>query len=1090
MSEDSLTVTQLRTFETKETENHAWLQKKEGRWKVFCFASLLCISGGCALIYQSVWLREFRLIFGASTMASAAVLAIFMGGLGAGSIVLGAKVDRSRRPIRWYGRLEIGIAIAAAVSPFLLEIARNIFVTIGGSFAMGSALGTMVRLLLSTLVLFVPSFLMGGTLPALARAAETTTDVSRKHLAYLYGANTLGAVVGVAVSNFYLFELFGNRLTLWSACLLNALVVVFARQLSRSFESSGDPAAKDPGIPTKIASNSIKKQPHRAFVVVIACCVGFAFMFMELVWYRMLGPILGGTTFTFGIILAVALAGIGLGGLLYPLMTWRLKPSLGLLAMTCSTEALFVGIPLALGDWIAELAWLLRATQTFGFSGQVASWIVICMLVVFPVAFLAGLQFPLLIALLGEGKEGVGKDTGIVYVSNTIGSILGSLAGGFGLLPLLSAVGAWRSVVVLLAVLAIMSALRGSGGFSAPPIILSVIAGLLLLFSSPTAVWRHSGIGAGRAGLIPQTTNERRAWQTEMQRSILWQKDGVESGVALSRGDGIAFVVNGKADGNIYSDAGTQVVSGILGAMLSDGAKSSCVIGLGTGSTAGWLAFLPETERVDVIELEPDIRRVAEDCALANQHVLSNPKTNLIFGDGREWLLTTSHKYDLIFSEPSNPYRAGIASLFTREFYEAAEGRLTANGIFAQWVQAYEIDSQAICSIYATLLSVFPCVETWQTARGDLILIAAQAPRKIDAERLREKIRLPAYRSALVSAWRVESLEGILARYVGGNRLAQAVAKGSAGQVNTDDLNSLEYSFGRSVGKQHEVRAEQLRLLAGKLNDSRPNITRGEIDWNSVEKQVAMRFFGPGSMASQMEQNAASMQVIGYVHTGQYAKAAGVWHAKEWLPSDLAECSHIALALAMSGHSDADRMAAKVEEFSPTEAWAIRAILRSRQKKPSEAIEALLQSFSLFRTDPWASTPVMREALNLAIEIAKSDRAAAVRFDEALKESFAVERVWVDQQMARLRIAAASEESEANKRSLAVLQQYEPYPIWDRTFLAFRASCYRKLAPERAASAARDLREFDRYRDISIPELIPGEASGAEGSLLKGQESN
>ena len=258
--------------------------------------ALLCRApGACALVYQTVWLREFRLIFGASTSASAAVLAVFMGGLGVGGLVLGKRADRSTRPLLFYSHLELAIASIAGATPFVLSGVRSLYAALGGTTTLGSVGGTIVRILLSVAVLGVPTFLMGGTLPAAARAVEDAVDVRRRNLGILYAANTLGAVVGAAASTFALLEVFGARATLWLACLLNVLIAMTARPLAR-LQGEVSPSAKaEPGEPPSRGGSV----PPLA-VCVAAGGVGFAFLLMELVWYRMLAPLLGGSSYTFG----------------------------------------------------------------------------------------------------------------------------------------------------------------------------------------------------------------------------------------------------------------------------------------------------------------------------------------------------------------------------------------------------------------------------------------------------------------------------------------------------------------------------------------------------------------------------------------------------------------------------------------------------------------------------------------------------------------------------------------------------------------------------------------------------------------------
>ncbi|HWP64832.1 MAG TPA: fused MFS/spermidine synthase, partial [Candidatus Limnocylindria bacterium] len=423
-------------------------------WRI---AALLFGSGACALIYQVAWLREMRLVFGASTPASAAVLAIFMGGLGAGGYLLGRRADRHPRPLALYATLELAVAATAAATPLALVLVRAAYVAVGGSVSLGLGAATVLRLVLAALVLGVPTLLMGGTLPAAARAGAGEHDPRRRRLAVLYGVNTLGAVTGALLATFLLLEILGTRTMLWTACLANALVALAARSLARDVES-----LPPDDVPEAHAEHGNAPAP---FVLVAAAVVGFVFFLLEIVWYRMLGPILGGSSFTFGLVLAIALFGIGVGGAAYAIAGSARHATLAAFAATCAGEALAVAVPYALGDRIALLAALLRPFEAFGFAGLVAGWAVVTSVVVLPPAIVAGYQFPLLIGLLGRGRTDVGRHVGLAYAWNTGGSIVGSLAGGFGLLPLLGAPGTWVAAsLVLLALGAVALVLGVRGG--------------------------------------------------------------------------------------------------------------------------------------------------------------------------------------------------------------------------------------------------------------------------------------------------------------------------------------------------------------------------------------------------------------------------------------------------------------------------------------------------------------------------------------------------------------------------------------------------------------------------------------------------
>lgn len=269
--------------------------------------------------------------------------------------------------------------------------------------------------------------------------------------------------------------------------------------------------------------------------------------------------------------------------------------------------------------------------------------------------------------------------------------------------------------------------------------------------------------------------------------------------MAIDATNSYAFVVNGKVDGAAHGDAPTQVMGGLVGSILHPDPKSAMVIGLGTGSTAGWLAAVPSIQSVDVVELEPALERVARNCHAVNHEALDNPKVRLSFGDAREVLLTTPRRYDVIFSEPSNPYRAGISSLFTRQFYEAVRDRLGPRGVFVQWLQAYEIDATSVTGVYATLSSVFGSVETWRTKANDLLLIATVDPLRHDVPTLRARVREEPYRSAMIAAWRVDDVEGLLAHHLARPSLARALAAtADPAKLNTDDRNLLEFALARS----------------------------------------------------------------------------------------------------------------------------------------------------------------------------------------------------------------------------------------------------------------------------------------------------
>lgn len=1043
--------------------------------------ALLFFSGACALTYQVAWFRELRLIFGASTAASAAVLGVFMGGLGIGGVVLGKRADRAKNPLELYAHLEIAAAFVAAATPLLVRIAERAYLATGGSGALGTAGATVVRLLLSVLVLAPSTFLMGGTLPAAAKAVERASDVGRHRVAALYATNTLGAVVGSLAASFFLLEVFGTQLTQWIAALVNVLVGVVARGLSRS---AGARAANEraPADGADVPEAAARVGGIAWFPPGAAAIAGATFLLMELVWYRMLGPILGGSSYTFGLILAIALVGIALGGILYARS--RSVPTFRLFALTCALEGFVIALPYALGDRIAVLALLLRPLAQSGFGASIGVWTILAAVVVLPAAIVAGFQFPLVIGLYGHGANRVGRDVGNAYFANTVGSIVGSIAGGFGLLPATSAPACWRLVVIVLVATTALALFVDArvrdreerrGVAHGAPVVAGVLALAALLAAGPSSLWRHSGIGAGRSdrylASIDASTIEN--VQRDARAAIAWEEEGRESSVALSHLNGYTFIVNGKADGHVVGDAPTQVMGGVLAALLHDDAKRALVIGLGTGSTAGWLGRVPTMDRVDVVELEPAILRVAKDCAPVNEDVLANPKVHISLADAREALLTTKDRYDIIFSEPSNPYRAGIASLYTAEYYRAAAARLNQGGLFVQWVQAYEIDGWALATVATTLRDVFGFVTTWQTMSGDLVFIAQNHPPVVDVDRLRMRVANEPYRSALLHAWRTSSAEGVLARFVGGPALTSFIVDKGLGVVNRDDQNFLEFAFARSVGRRARVDRDLVEV-ARRLGADAPE-TKGAIDANAeiAERwvQQTLEHFPlhpPPSAAPSIAPVAAALEHLG---AGRFEPGLHAWKTLGRRPRGY-EAELVARAAAHANDPRFEELAAFVED--ETERELLRAIFLShgRAQTYAQTVDAFERGFVGLRRDPWPLGDVIVDALQLAVQVGPYDANAARRLYVATSEPFAAEVSRRDRLEAQLRLSRSVSVPEC----IRALGRFGAMP-WSRPLLEIRVLCTRAANHPTMAEAEADLARY-LAAEGSYADLVPAKPRG------------
>ena len=801
-------------------------------------------------------------------------------------------------------------------------------------------------------------------------------------------------------------------------------------------------------------------------IYLAAAAVGFVFFLMEIVWYRMLGPPLGGSTYTFGLILTVALLGIGLGGVMYPLLfRSMLKPTPLLFTMSCGLEALCLAVPFALGDRIAIFALTLREQMGSSFTGLVAGWAVIAAIVVLPAAVVSGVQFPLLVALLGRGTARLGRETGFAGAWNTVGAIAGSLIGGFGLLPVLTAPGVWKLAVVLLClvgmgvVVVTMRSLPGSRRLVAPISIFLTALGCLFL-TGPTAAWRHSGIGAGCAELPSSSPNDVRNWLNRTRRHIVWEAEGVESSIAIHNGNALAFFVNGKSDGNAVNDAGTQIMAGLVGALLHEAPKNAFVVGLGTGETAGWLADVPSMDRVDVVEFEPAVAEMARRCASVNRNVLEHPRVNLVYNDAREVLLTSKEHYDLIVSEPSNPFRAGVASLYTREFYAAARSRLRSNGLFLQWLQAYEVDRQTVLTVLAALRSVFPHVEIWQTRPADLLLVCYDQRIGYDVDRLQTRVRHEPFQSAMKTAWRATGVEALAAHCVVNADYVDGLLGRNQLPVNTDDRNVLEYGFSRAAGHPSDFSLARFREDATARGGDRPDLRGPPIDWLRVSEErldfhVAVGVALPVPADSSPNLRAERLAWQCYLQ-GDMRGVLEAWGAHPERAETSTAQAILAHAYAMLGDPRAEAFIEQLRNDQPVEAEALLGLLRYRQGRVDDALTHLTASFIGLRSDPWAMAPIASAAFGLAVELAAQKPEPAEAIYAALREPFALS-AFEEQRRACAFLVA---QNLPDTVLLESVEAFEPHPIWRKEFLFARARVYQAAAHRLAAPARRD---FDLF---------------------------
>lgn len=766
------------------------------------------LSGAAGLIYELVWVRELVFVFGGTTFAITTVLVAFMGGLGLGSYGAGRLATRLTRPGRVYGLLEIAIGVYALAVPLLLSLAEPLYRVLYPVGANAPWLLNLFRFLISALILLVPTTCMGATLPVLVRQI-TLQGIGLGHsVGRLYGLNTLGAVLGVLLAGFVLLPGVGLITATRVAAALNLVVgvsalVLFARPVPAL---QGDPARRPAKKrPETAAAGEIPVSAGLRRLLLVAFAVsGFAAMVYQLAWTRALVLSVGSSTYSFTCILAAFILGLAVGSLLVARWVdrWR-NPALvfGVLEILIGLMAVMI-MPLhgQLPYWVESLIRSYR--ENFGVLLRSQFMLIIAITCV--PTLLMGAIFPLATRALARAGEEPAKVTGRAYAINTVGTIAGSFLAGFVLIR--SAVLGVQNTIVLASVL-------------------NGLAGMLLIVGAgvgPTSGW---GVAVRRRGVpalplviaIPLVAWLAGRWDQRLltaapflqrgavadfieRHRVLYFEDGVDVTAAVLQDredpDGLVLTVNGKPDASTNeTDTATMLLIGHLPALIGPADGDVCVIGLGSGLTMSALSRYPDFKRFDCVEISDVVIEAAEYFAPFTYNVLSaEPRLRMIRGDGRNHLLLSDATYQVIVSQPSNPWLAGVANLFTREFFELAQARLTPDGRLAVWLQGYALAEGDFRMIVRTLLEVFEHVSLWNVSADDYMLIGSLQPLRIDARAFAERMRPDGLRADLYRVG-VHDPAQLLGRFVATEAPLRAWTADAPS--HTDDNALLEFSAPR-----------------------------------------------------------------------------------------------------------------------------------------------------------------------------------------------------------------------------------------------------------------------------------------------------
>jgi len=683
---------------------------------------LFFLSGVAGLVYEVVWQRMLVLVFGNTTLATTTIIAAFMGGLALGSFYFGRIADRSSRPLRLYVYLEVGIGVFAILIPFIMSGISAIYVNIAEDLSEIPYLLNIIKFTLCFLVLLIPSSLMGGTLPVISKVYINQLSLISRSVGNLYGSNTLGGVIGAFIAGFFLISWLGVRETTYAAVILNILIAGAALLLDLLFVHN-KPASSRFKEETKIKTTQ-QVYPKYVFsiVLVVYALSGFCALAYEVLWTRLLVFFLGNTTYAFTTMLTTFLTGLALGSFIFARYIDRSKHLLPMLAVIEVLIGLFAISSIwyfaSLRDWILGL----YGSNWYDITG--IRYIGAFFIMFFP-TLLMGIAFPLVNKIYAINLAKVGQRIANLYSVNTLGSVLGSFAAGFVLIPL---IGVTKSIVLIATINLVLGAVVLLPNFLAKHKIKRAATGVVaILLVIAVALTTAPNIALQ---------------QLSSGQKLLFYKEGSSATVViLQHSNGLKELrVNGVSEvGTNFNSLRTLHMLGHLPMLLSENPQKVLVIAFGAGVSGGAVAEHPVQE-IDAVEIAPEVIEASEYLRLENQAVLDDPRLNLIIEDGRNYLLRTTSQYDVITSDSTHPMAGDSWLLYTREFYELCWEKLNSGGIMAQWLPIHGLAPVDYKTILKTFQSVFPDISLWSANQYTLI-VGSKGEFKIDYTRFAQKLQ-------------------------------------------------------------------------------------------------------------------------------------------------------------------------------------------------------------------------------------------------------------------------------------------------------------------------------------------------------------
>ncbi|MBM64629.1 MAG: hypothetical protein CMH55_00160 [Myxococcales bacterium] len=797
-------------------------------------------SGATGLVFEVIWSRLLGQVFGATTPAVATTLSCFMGGLAIGAHLIGKVMHRIKRPALWYAGFEACIGLYALAIPTLLDLAITVQRTAWPADDSRFIVYSLVRLAVVAAILLPPSAFMGATLPLLAEAIARSGWGPGKTVGMLYGLNTLGAVVGAGAVGFFLLPWLGlnltNQLAAGTDIVLAALLVALLPKFGQdSSASEAPPLEVEAPVPQEDEPSGILGGRARLLIAVVAVSGGIS-MALQVLWTRGLSMVLGASTYAFTTILVVFLTGLAVGSAVASLTADR-DPAptrrLGILLVLAGIFG-FMGTRAIdqMPHWLQSFVVDPELT-TLGLNTVHLSF---CSLTMLPATLLLGAVFPYVVRGL-RPDAGLGATVGEAYAANTIGAIVGSAGAGFVVIPLVgiyTGLCLGHTLHILLGVLLIVREQasgttresRLSHGFLA-----LALAGLIWLVP-PWDVSRWS-LGMFRVSVARVFGDEA----AQIFGRLLYHRDGLATTVTVERSDDVTLLkVNGKVDASSHGDMPTQVLSGLLPLVLHGQAEQVAIIGWGSGVTAGATLSMP-VKRVKMIEIEEAVVEAGRFFADVNRSPETDARMQIIYDDGRNVMHSSDETFDVIISEPSNPWMSGAAALFTEEFFQVLKSRLKPGGVSLQWIQLYELSPKAIKALLRTYASVFEEILVFSAhpTSNDIFLVGSSKELKLNRDHLLTAMSSPDRMTWFQAAKLPEPVD-LLPRLIFGRD--EIMAWVGDGPLNTDDNGLVEFLGPVDLLHYADSSAELpfLDILDGRRQAMVEKYTRG---WASGGRSMA-----------------------------------------------------------------------------------------------------------------------------------------------------------------------------------------------------------------------------------------------------------